>query len=399
MSHNESGGQHRLRKQGATQKIALLGAVTVVIGFATNGIANAAPDQPGITTPETPADQPGITTPIEPQPVAPAPAEAAEPQPEPVYWGEAPAEPVVYQPIPNFDYENNEYVEPESGYDDVAPVQFQDLHLPQWVEPTKPFIAPRDTLRFGELHLKQPNWVSDVDKDRTNNSVAVVESGATTFWRSLGVETSRAERISAAQVGAGAIGAVTAGTGAAVVAGTACALAAGTVAGIVGMSAGNVFLPGIGWAPVGVIATAGGAAAGAAACAPPAFVAAAALGGLGAAAAVTPFAAADKGEPKEVEVPDVDQAAITEQTEQVLEQWEANPVGAQVVSTVQDIVETAPVIDQQVRDFAAAQPGGEQALEQVDTALDTFFGDSTPGLASQLVSNAVAAGLPVPAST
>ncbi|MEU2004520.1 insoluble domain protein [Rhodococcus sp. NPDC019627] len=398
MNHNEIGGQHRLQKQKAAQRVALLGAVTVVIGLATNGMASAAPDQPGITTPEAPAEQAGITS-TPSTPAESAPAEVIEPaQPDPVYWGPAPAEPIVYQAIPNFDYESNQYIEPEGGYADVAPVQFQDLHLPQWVEPTQPFIAPRDTLRLGELHLKQPNWVSDVDKDRTNNTVANVESATTTFWRSLGVETSRAERISAAQIGAGAVGAVTVGTAAAVVAGTACGLAAGTAAGIVGMSAGMVFLPGIGWAPVGVLATAAGAAAGVAACAPPAFVVGAGLGGLGAAAAVTPFAAADKGEPREVEIADVDQPAITEQTEQVLEQWAADPIGTQVVSAVQDTVEAAPVIDQQVRDFAAAQPGGKQALEQVDTALTTFFGDSTPGLASQLISDAIGAGIPAPVS-
>jgi hypothetical protein len=111
---------------------------------------------------------------------------------------------------------------------------------------------------------------------------------------------------------------------------------------------------------------------------------------------VTPLAAGDKGEPRVVEVPDIDQPAVTAQTEQVVEQWDSNPVGSQVVSAVQDTVEAAPALDTQVRDFAASQPGGEQVLEQVDGALDTFFGESTPGLASQLISGAVDAGL-VPA--
>ena len=54
-------------------------------------------------------------------------------------------------------------------------------------------------------------------------------------------------------------------------------------------------------------------------------------------------------------------------------------------------------IDEQVRDFVQAQPGGEQVIEQVDQALDSFFTDATPGLASRLVSEAVGLGLGTPA--
>ncbi|WAM19995.1 insoluble domain protein [Rhodococcus sp. JS3073] len=389
-------GRHR--RQSATQAATALAVITAVLasGIALSPSAVADPIQGGVTGESTQegvtgGDTPsGTTAPT----TAPEPAYVPETPAEPVYWAAPPAEyqNIEYQPLPNYDYDTGVYVEPENY--SIEPVQFDQLHPPTPVEPTKPFTAPRDTLRIGELHVKQPNWVSDVDKDRTNNTFALVESAVSTGWRSIGVETSRADRIAAAQVGAGAGGAIATGAVTGLVVGSGCALAAGTVAGIGAAALGNVFLPGIGWAPVGVLATAAGAAGGFAACGIPAAFGAGVLGGAAAVAAVTPIAAGDKGEPKEVEVPDIDQPAIAEQTEQVLEQWEANPIGSRVVSAVQDTVEAAPAIDQQARDFVAAQPGGEQIIEQVDGALNSFFTDATPGLAGNLLSGAIGGGIP-----
>ncbi|MFD2157272.1 hypothetical protein ACFSUH_44320 [Rhodococcus jostii] len=207
-------------------------------------------------------------------------------------------------------------------------------------------------------------------------------------------KTSRADRIAAAQVGAGAagaaLGAVTAGGAAA----TAGALVGGTIGGLAGMTAGNVFLPGLGWVPAGIVGTAAGAGLGAAVGIPVA-AAGAVVGGAVAVAAVTPIAAGDKGEPREIEVPDIDSEAVTAQTETVLTDWEnSGPVGQAAADAVQDTVEAAPAIDQQARDFVAAQPGGEQIIEQVDTTLNSFFTDATPGLAGKLLSGAIGGGIP-----
>ena len=391
-------GRHR--RQSATQAATVLAVITAALasGLTLTPSAVADPIQGGVTGGNT---QEGVTG-ADTQSGTTAPTPAHEPRPaytpetpaEPVYWVAPPAEyqNIEYQPLPNYDYETNAYVEPENYY--LAPVQLDQLHLPTPVEPTKPFIAPRDTLRVGELHIKQPNWVSDMDRDRTNNTMAVVQAGVSTGWRSVGVEMSRADRIAAAQVGAGALGvvggALAAGVPAAIIGGA----AVGTVAGIVGATAGNAFIPGIGWAPVGVIATGAGAAAGAAAFGLPAAAVGAVVGGAAAVAAVTPIAAGDKGEPREVEVPDIDQEAVTAQTETVLTEWEnAGPVGQGAAAAVQDTVETAPVIDQRARDFVAAQPGGEQIIEQVDNTLNSFFTDATPGLAGNLLSGAIGGGI------
>ncbi|QTJ70607.1 insoluble domain protein (plasmid) [Rhodococcus sp. ZPP] len=388
-------GRHR--HHSATQSATALAVLTAALasGIALSPSAIAAPIQGGVTGDRnqegvTGGDTPSATAPTP----APEPTYVPETPTEPVYWVEPPAEyqNIEYQPLPNYDYETNAYVEPTDYY--VAPVQLEQLHLPTPVEPTKPFIAPRDTLRLGELHIKQPNWVSDMDRDRTNNTMAVVQAGVSTGWRSIGVETSRADRIAAAQVGAGAagaaLGAVTAGSAAA----TAGALVGGTIGGLAGMTAGTVFLPGLGWVPAGIVGTAAGAGIGAAAAGIPAAAAGALVGGGIGVAAVTPIAAGDKGEPKEIDVPDIDSEAVTAQTETVLTDWEnSGPIGQAAASAVQDTVESAPAIDHQARDFVAAQPGGQQIIEQVDTTMNSFFNDATPGLAANLLSGAISGGI------
>ncbi|MGW4336775.1 insoluble domain protein [Rhodococcus koreensis] len=396
---NRTARRARHRRRSATQAATALAVITAALasGIALSPSAFADPIQGGVTGESnqegvTGGDtQSGTTAPTP----APQPAYVAETPTEPVYWVDPPAEyqNIEYQPLPNYNYDTNAYVEPENYY--VAPVQFEQLHLPSPVEPTKPFIAPRDTLRIGEIHIKQPNWVSDMDRDRTNNTMAVVQAGVSTGWRSIGVETSRADRIAAAQVGAGAAGAAIGATAAGGAAATAGALVGGTIGGLAGMTAGNVFLPGLGWVPAGIVGTAAGAGIGAAAAGIPAATAGALVGGGIAVAAVTPIAAGDKGEPREIEVPDIDSEAVTAQTETVLSDWEnSGPIGQAAASAVQDTVEAAPAIDQQARDFVAAQPGGQQIIAQVEGTLNSFLNDATPGLAADLLSGAIGGGIP-----
>lgn len=394
---NRTARRARHRRRSATQAATALAVITAALasGIALSPSAFADPIQGGVTGDSAQEGVTGGDTPsgtIAPTP-APEPGYVPETPAEPVYWVDPPAEyqNIEYQPLPNYDYDTNAYVEPE---DYVEPVQFDQLHLPSPVEPTKPFIAPRDTLRIGEIHIKQPNWVSDMDRDRTNNTMAVVQAGVSTGWRSIGVETSRADRIAAAQVGAGAAGAALGATAAGGAAATAGALVGGTIGGLAGMTAGNVFLPGLGWVPAGIVGTAAGAGLGAAVGIPVA-AAGAVVGGAVAVAAVTPIAAGDKGEPREIEVPDIDSEGVTARTETVLADWEnSGPMGQAAAGAVQDTVEAAPAIDQQARDFVAAQPGGEQIIEQVDGALNSFFTDVTPGLAGNLLSNAIGRGVP-----
>ena len=87
------------------------------------------------------------------------------------------------QPLPNWDYDTNTYTSPT--YTDTTPTDYTQLHLPGPVDVVAPIIAPRDTLRIGTFHIAQPNWVSDIDLERTNNTTAIIESGVATGWNSF----------------------------------------------------------------------------------------------------------------------------------------------------------------------------------------------------------------------
>lgn len=406
-------GRHRRRRTtSAVLSTATLApaAAGLLIAFAPTAAAAPTGDsgggQAGITSPpQSGGGQAGITS-TPPSTSAPAPS-APDPQPAENFWVAPPAEynrgTRAYNPQTGggvsmaqyngySDGDNSGY----SGYSVPAP------QAPVVVEgPTLPIEAPVNKMRFGRVIFDQPNWVSDVDADKTNRTTAVVEAMVTDYHRSTGMETEEAEKIASAQVAGTAVGTATGfGTGC-LAAGVPTALAVSTVAGIVGAGAATMVpLPIPGVAPVtsGVAATAAGAAAGFG-------VGCAVGGGLGALGGGlagygvgTAYGAGEDATPIETEVPDIEAEQVTEQVDTTLAQWSEDPIGAAAVDAVQTFdTETAPAIDEQVRDFVQTQPGGEQVIEQVDQALDSFFTDATPGLASRLVSEAVGLGLGAPA--
>ena len=233
--------------------------------------------------------------------------------------------------------------------------------------------------------------------ERTNNTSAILEAQATDFWRSVGVETTRAERLAASQVAGGVTGAVAGATAVGVPAAVVGGLIGGTVGGVQGAALGTIIptpIPGLPVVTSGVAGTAGGAAIGAAVAGVPAAAVGGLAGGAAGVAAATNFGAGDLTEPEEVAVEDVEHDAIVDQTAATLTEWEnSGPVGAAAADTVQNVVESAPVVDQQVRDFVAAQPGGQEVIEQVDTSLNDFFANATAGLAGNLISTAVGDGI------
>ncbi|KDQ01599.1 MULTISPECIES: hypothetical protein [Rhodococcus] len=152
---------------------------------------------------------------------------------------------------------------------------------------------------------------------------------------------------------------------------------------------------GIGWLASGLAGTAVGAGTGALLAGGPAFVLGGLGGGIAGFTAAVASGAGELGEPVEIAIPDVDQPAVTAQTQDTLTDGEnSGPIGESVSTTVRNAVTTAPAIDQQARDFVAGQPGGEQIIEHVDTALAEFLTNATPGLALSLISDAVGAGIP-----
>ena len=386
-------GRHRSRNITRQGAIAVIVCATLATGIALAPPTMAAPGQAGITDGAGQAGithggaQPGLTT-EEPAPTTPT-------QPEPIYWVTPPPQyqNITYQPLANFDYTTNTHTAPTAAYD-ATPIDYSQLHLPSPVEIIAPIIAPRDTLRFGTFHLAQPNWVTDADRERTNNTTSVVESMVATFWHSTGVPLDKAKRESAAQIAGAAGGALTGGLALATPFATGGALIGGTIGGNIGMGLGNVFVPGIGWVAGGLAGTGAGAGIGALALGAPAFIAGALGGGAAGFVAATAYGAGELGEPVDIEIPDVDQSGVSAQTQDTLAEWEnSGPVGAAVATTVRDTVAAAPAVDAQVRGFVAAQPGGEQIIDQVDTALTDLFANTSSGLAASLISEAVGAGV------
>ncbi|MDV8070823.1 hypothetical protein R4P64_30320 [Rhodococcus sp. IEGM 1366] len=203
----------------------------------------------------------------------------------------------------------------------------------------------------------------------------------------------KASRESAAQVAGAAGGALSGGLALATPFATGGALIGGTIGGNIGMGLGNVFVPGIGWVAGGLTGTGAGAGIGALVLGVPAFITGAVGGGVAGFVAATAYGAGELGEPVDIEIPDVDQPAVTAQTQNALTEWEnAGPVGQFAANTVRDTVTSAPAVDAQVRDFVGAQPGGEAVIEQVDAALTDYFQNASPGLASTLISQAIGGG-------
>ncbi|MDH6284512.1 insoluble domain protein [Prescottella agglutinans] len=379
-----TGGRHR-KAQGTAA--ALVASAAVAAGLVLVPSAGAAPTQGGTTGGGT---QGGTTATPAPAP-APEPAYVPEAPSQPTYWVEAPAVQPTYVPKPNYDYETNQFTQ-QSNY--VAPIDYSQLHAPTYVEPAPMYIAPPKTLMIGDYHAEQPNWLTDEDLERTNNTSELIRSNVSTFYRSIGIDAERADRVAAGQI-AGTIGGAVVGVGIGALPGAALG---SNVGGNIGVGIGGFVslplapvpgLPAVVTVPTAVAGAAAGAAVGGAITAVPGAVLG---GGVGFLAGTAFGAGDDEGQPIEVDLPDIDSDAITAQTESTLTQWqESGPVGQAAATAVRDVVATAPAIDQQTRDWAAEQPGGQQVVDAIDGALGTFFGGSA-GVAAGMISNAVGQG-------
>lgn len=358
-------------------KASVVPATAAAIVAAGTGVAWAAPvelpSQGGVTTP-APSTQGGTTS-------------APKPPAKQIYWTPPPAQQREYAPLPDYNYDTNRYERQSTP----APINPLELRAPQPVEPEPIYIAPPEKIMVGDIHFNQPNWVTDDDRERTNNTAGLIRSDVATFYKSVGIEASRADRVATAQITATAVGATAVGTACAVGGGA----LGGTIGGLTGAGmAGMVPLPPpLPQITTGVAGTALGTAVGATLAGVPCAVG----GGLVGLAAGTAFGAGDdEGQPIEVELPDVHQEVLTEQADSTVEQWQtAGPAGQAAADAVQNVVQSAPQVDSQVREWVKVQPGGEGVIVGVDNALDTFFGGSA-GTAAEMISTAIGDGI-VPA--
>lgn len=423
-AERRAAGRHRRRSAKSTAAVLTLATAAFSASVALSGQAMAAPIQGGVTGggPQggVTGDSQGGTSAQTPAP-APAPAPATTgPQPAENFWVAPPAEynrgTRAYNPETGGGVSMTQYNSYSgggnsgySGYSDYsgggnsgysgndyavdpAPV----VPAPVVVEgPTLPIEAPAEKMRFGRVIFDQPNWISDVDAEKTNRTTAVVEAMVTDYHRSTGMNAEEAEKIASAQVAGTAVGAGAGFVAGCNAVGIPTALGVSTVTGIVGANMGGMVpVPVVGQVTTGVAGTAIGAAAGYGVGCVLGGVPGAVAGGAAGYVTGTAYGAGEDATPIEAEVPNVEHEQIVEQVDATLTQWSQHPVGAAAVDAVKTFTtETAPALDEQARDFVAAQPGGEQVLEQVDATLETFFTDATPGLAANLISTAVGEGI------
>lgn len=378
MKQTKQRGRHRR----PAQRAALVGAGTIALAISYSGVAVAAP-QPGVTDVQPEPDMPKATQPGLAEEIAPeSESESKKTESTKVkqYWV---APPVEYANVPTREIPT---------YDEVAPVVTpEQLHLPTQVEIVAPIEAPEDKLRLGDYVSEKPQWLSEQDLERTNNSSAVVEAQVATFWKSIGIETSRSDRIAAATTAGVVTGFV---TGAAV-AGIPAALIGGTIGG----TSALFLVPAYAWSGPFAFAIAPAMVAGGAAIAgvPAALVGGtigAVIGGVAGAnygagdTTIAPTVEHDQAAPVAPAAPPVEAAPpapapqlpavnpITAATQQVVAQIETLPGGAAAVSELRVFAAAAPqladdasvVVDDQVRAAAAETPGGTDAVAAFDGA-------------------------------
>src|SRR3546814_5447808 len=92
------------------------------------------------------------------------------------------------KPLPNWDYDTNEYVAPTYSNNDnyVAPIDYTTIHLPTQLDTfTAPIQAPEDKIRLGRYIADREDWISKDTADRTNGQTAIRSEEHTSQLQSL----------------------------------------------------------------------------------------------------------------------------------------------------------------------------------------------------------------------
>ena len=363
------------------------------------GVTPPTTSQPGVTSPGTPS-QPGVTTKpsttnewkyvpgfdpgpyrnvetipepgsVPTQAPTPAPAAPAAPSPAPSYQGDGGGQQAYYYQAP----------QPEQAAPEVVENTEADLLTEGGL--VKPIQAEDGMVRIGLVKGERPDWLSEEYADQINNTSAVMEAQGATAFNSLGIPTTRSQRIAAGTIGGAVVGAT---IGAAVV-GIPAAAVGGLVGGTIGGSAAvvqavtsivpaTVVFPVVGTVVTGFVLptalTVGGAAIGAAAVGIPVAAAGAVVGGtIGGVIGGAFGAGQNVGEAQEVTpAPPApfDKDALTAQTRQVVAQIESVPGGTVVTDGFRGASDAFQAALDNGRNAIAAQPNGEGILAQIDGA-------------------------------
>lgn len=142
-------------------------------------------------------------------------------------------------------------------YNPVPPV----LHAPRPTAPVNPILPRPGVLKFGNIHLKQPAWLSDADARNANGQAATLEARVATYYESIGFPKDQAARTAASTT----LGILTGGAIGAVAVAVPAAILGGVVGAGVGPAAGAIIgalvpspIPGALAGPGALIGLAGG---------------------------------------------------------------------------------------------------------------------------------------------
>ncbi len=362
----KSKGNHR-RVTNRQRTIATAATVSVLaLAALPTGVAYAAP-QGGVTTPGAGGEQgtqtqnngggqAGVSTP-KPNP-APTPPE------ERTYWvpPSQQAQQAPSRPIPT--------TSPDADYS--PPLQQQTFRPPTAVPTVAPIEAPVDEkgeqlLRAGDRIAKKPNWMTDQVLDTTNYTLAGWESDASGFWRSVGVDDNRSDRVAASMVSGAAVGAV--------VTAVPFAIAGGALGGPVGVPFGAAvtqailpFAPGIAAVPGATVGYTAGAAGGAALGGAIGLV----VGGVGGAITGGLIGGGEATDDELVltelpQLPDPDPVQITKDVSNSAQGLASTPAGAGVVQAIADAPANFEHANEQFRQ-TVVNVAGQPALDVIDQA-------------------------------
>ncbi|NLG56495.1 MAG: hypothetical protein GX542_12760 [Rhodococcus sp.] len=390
--------KHRKARRPVLAGVAIV-PVSAMALIAGAGQAAATPttSQPGVTSPTT--SQPGVAAPSTSQPGVttkktnedwkyvpgfdPGPYRNMETIPEAAVNRPATPRPAAPAAPSQSGGQQANYVAPQTQtVVEAEPELVADNGL------AKPIQAEEGTVRLGVFKSAKPEWLSEEYADQLNNTSAVLEAQGATAFNSLGIPTTRSQRIAGGAVAGAAVGALIGGAVMTVPGVVVGALVGGTIGGTSGvLGCAPLVAPllaSIGLAPAGAVigtaCTVAGGLIGAGVGAGALIAAGAVVGGTIGAVVGTAYGAGENmGEAAEYVPAGFDKDALIAQTRHVVNGLETSAAGLAVTNGFRGASDAFQGALDNGRDAIAARPDGEALLAQIDNVDLAFKNIVNPG--------------------
>lgn len=326
--------------------------LALTVGAAGTGLAD--PGQPGLLAQDenSGSDQPGLTV---------SPEASAPPVVEPEVVEELPVVEQSYL-LPSYP-QLPARPAPEAYADPTPPIQLQELHAPEPVEPVAPVITTTDMLYFGNTSYPR-GVIPEEWAERFNIEATTAAAALETFLNSVGVPAERSQRIATAQIGGG----LTAAIVAALAFGIPAAIIGAAVGAAIGAGAGAIIggtaTIGVGAGPAALAGAGIGAIVGAAAFGITAGTIAGIIGGLLGAGAAGALAAGNDVEPPPSTQPSPENPAPMPVPVVELPQPFVDDAEAVIATNAPAVVDAVDSVVTQVK----SAPGGQALIQSAEDA-------------------------------